>query len=183
MSTAIEQQKNDRLYLVIIGVLSVVIPVLVAVFLYLPEFFKISDGEFGFLPHLNAMLNSATAISLLAGLYFIKKKNQVAHKTAMYTAFSLSALFLVSYVIYHSQGNHTLHPKDHPLHTVYLILLTSHIILSAIVLPLVLTSIYFAITKRFDKHRKIVKWSWPVWFYVAVSGVAVYAMISPFYGV
>ncbi len=181
MSAPALTQKNDKLYLTIIGVLSVVVPVLVAVFLYLPEFFKISDGDFSFLPHLNAMLNSATALCLIAGYYFVKKGNQAAHKTAMYTAFSLSALFLVSYVIYHSQGNHTLHPKDNPLHTLYIVLLISHIILSAIVLPLVLSSIYFAVTNRLEKHRKIVKWSWPVWLYVAVSGVAVYAMISPYY--
>lgn len=174
--------KNDKLIFTIIGVLSVVVPLLVAFLLFMPQFFKLSDNDFSFLPHLHAILNSSTALCLIAGLYFIKKGNQVAHRSVMYAAFSLSALFLLSYVTYHSQGVHVVYGgEEGVIKIIYLTILISHIVLSAIVLPLILLSIYFAITKRFEMHKKFVKFSYPIWLYVAISGVLVYVFLQPYY--
>ncbi len=173
--------KNDKLIFTIIGVLSVVVPILVAILLFMPQFFKLSDYDFSFLPHFHAILNSGTALCLIAGLLFIKKGNQIGHKSVMYAAFALSSIFLLSYVTYHSQAESVKYGGEGMIRTIYFIILISHIVLSAIVLPLILLSIYFAVTKRFEKHKKFVKFSYPIWLYVAISGVLVYAFLQPYY--
>ena len=174
--------KNDKIYLPIIGVLSVAVPIVVAVLLFIPEPFRFGTYDFSFLSHLNAILNSSTALCLLLGYSFIKKGNDRLHKFCMYVAFALSSLFLVSYVIYHSQVEHTVYGGEGVIRYVYFFILISHILLSTAVIPLVLTSIYFAITKRLDKHKRVVKFTFPIWLYVAVTGVVVYLMIRPYYG-
>ena len=173
--------KGDRLGLSIIGLLSVAVPVLVAVIIYVPEPFRFSTYDFSFLTHLNATLNSATAVCLILGYVFIKQKKIKYHKTAMFTAFALSSLFLISYVVYHTQVPETKFGGEGFVRYVYFFVLITHIILSGIIVPLVLTSIYFAITNRIDKHKKIVKFTWPIWTYVAFTGVIVYWMIRPYY--
>ena len=175
--------KKDKLYLSLIGVLSVVIPVVVAALMFIPDPFKFTDYDFSFLSHLNAVLNSSTALCLLVGFIAIKKsKNESIHKFCMYVAFVLSSLFLISYVVYHSQVEHTLFLGEGSVKYIYYFILASHIILSVFVIPLVLTSIYFAITRRVERHKKIVKFTFPIWFYVACTGVIVYLMIRPYYG-
>jgi putative membrane protein len=99
----------------------------------------------------------------------------------MITAFALSSLFLICYVIYHYQAPSTKFMGEGLIRGVYFFILITHIILAAIVVPFVLLSIYFAITKQFTKHKKIVKWTFPIWLYVAITGVIVYLMISPYY--
>lgn len=173
--------KNNNLYLVLIGVLSVAIPVVVAFLLVIPQTGKLGDLNVSFLPHLNAVLNSATAISLVAGYYFIKKRMIKYHTTAMIAAFVLSSIFLICYVIYHYQAPATKFLGEGLIRGVYFIILITHIILAVVIVPLVLLSIYFAASKQFAKHRKITKWTFPIWLYVAVSGVVVYLMISPYY--
>lgn len=191
----IEITKNDSKYLPWIAVVSILIPVVVALLLMLPQTGKLGDVDVSFLPHLHAILNSATAVALLIGGYAIKLKKTAFHQTMMMMAFVLSSIFLVSYVIYHFQGTPTyfgdanydkvLSEEERQavggLRTVYLWLLVSHILLATAVVPLVLLSLYFAFSKQFVRHRKIVKWTFPVWLYVAVSGVLVYWMISPYY--
>lgn len=103
------------------------------------------------------------------------------HKRINLTAFVLSAVFMISYVTWHSFGVETKFPADNTLRPVYLIILLTHIILAAVVLPLVLLSFYFGLTAKISAHRKIVRWSFPVWLYVTLSGVVVYLMISPYY--
>jgi len=174
-------QKNQNQYLILIGIFSVAIPVAVAVLLFLPQTGKLGDLDVSFLPHLNAVLNTATAFSLMLGFYFIKKGFIHYHRTAMFSAVGLSSLFLVSYVIYHYQAPHTSFGGQGIIRTVYFIILISHIILAAVIVPLVLLSIYFAISEQIDRHKKLVKWTFPIWLYVAVSGVVVYLMISPYY--
>lgn len=174
--------KNDRIYLTIIGIVSILIPVVVALLLFIPQTGNLGDLDVSFLPHLNAVLNSATSIALIAGFYFIKTENIALHRTAMLTAFGLSSIFLVSYVIYHFQGTHTTYP-DSPLKAVYLTILITHIILATVVVPFVLISIYFAITNQISRHKRIVKYTFPIWLYVAVTGVIVYLMISPYYSI
>jgi putative membrane protein len=174
-------EKKNNLYLLIIGILSVVVPVLVAILMFIPQTGKLGDLDVSFLPHLNAMLNSATALSLMAGYVFIKQGNRRYHTTAMLTAFALSSLFLISYVIYHYQSPPTKFGGEGIIRGIYFFILLTHIVLAAIVVPFVLLSVYFAASRQFAKHRKVVKWTFPIWLYVAITGVVVYLMISPYY--
>ncbi len=186
--------KENR-YLKIIGVLSIAIPLAVAVLLFSPAKLKVSGNWVDFLPHLNGIINSATAIALILGLVFIKNKKIKYHKTAMLVAFVLGSLFLVSYVVYHASaestvfgdlnGNGLLEENEAAaigmMRPVYLIILISHIVLAAIVVPFVLLALYYASTEKFARHRRIVRWGYPIWLYVSVTGVVVYLMISPYY--
>ena len=133
------------------------------------------------LPKLNAFINGTCSILLLISLYFIKRKNIEAHKKVNITAFVLSSLFLVSYITYHWMAKETSYPHDNPIRPVYLTILISHIILAALVLPMVLMSFYYGLSMDVAKHRKLVRFAYPIWLYVTVTGVVVYLMISPFY--
>jgi putative membrane protein len=172
--------RNQTPYTVI-GILSVAIPLVVAYLLFGGKATKIEGLNVSLLPHLNAVMNSATFISLVAGGIAIRQKDIALHRTFMMSAFVLSSIFLVSYVIYHNNAESTAFPKENALRYVYLVLLLTHILLSMVVVPLVLLAIYFAWTNQIANHKKIVKWTYPVWLYVAGSGVLVYLMISPYY--
>jgi putative membrane protein len=174
-------QEKQNLYLGVIGFLSVAIPVVVAILLFLPQTGKLGDLDVSFLPHLNAVLNSATALSLVFGFYFVKNGMVQYHRMSMFSAVGLSSLFLVSYVIYHFQAPHTSFGGVGVIRSVYFLILITHIILAAVVVPFVLLSIYFAISGQIDRHKKIVKFTFPIWLYVAVTGVVVYFMIKPYY--
>ncbi|HYG37441.1 MAG TPA: DUF420 domain-containing protein [Cytophagales bacterium] len=180
MDESIDGKKNNT-YLTIIGLLSVLVPVLVAVLLFKPKGSFLFDLNVSFLPHFNGVLNSATAICLVLGYYFIKTQKRNLHKTMMLTAFVLSTMFLVSYVIYHANAESTKYMGEGFIRKVYYFLLISHILLSIVVVYFVLKSVYFGLTKQYAKHRKISRWTFPIWLYVAVSGVIVYLMISPYY--
>jgi len=134
-----------------------------------------------FLPKLNAIINAICTILLLTTYYFIRRKKISIHKRINITTFFLSSVFLISYVTYHYFADETKFPADNPLRPVYLIILTSHIILAALVLPLVLISFYRGLNMQVPQHRKIVRWTFPVWLYVTITGVIVYLMISPYY--
>jgi putative membrane protein len=195
MTKILEAPKNDSKYLVTIGVLSVAIPVVVAILLFIPQTGKLGDLDVSFLPFLNAILNSSTALLLVVGYFFIKKRNINLHRTLMLSAFALSSVFLVSYVIYHFQAPSTRFGDINGdgivdaveiaqagfMRTAYLVLLLTHIVTAAIIVPFVLLSIYFGITNQVARHQKISKWTFPLWLYVAVTGVVVYLMISPYY--
>jgi len=178
-----------------IVVISIAIPAAVAFIILVPQV-KINFGfNTHFLPLFHAILNSSTAILLLASLYFIRNGQVMAHKRANLAAVVLSSIFLISYVIYHSSNPSTLYgdvnhdgvvsadekTQAGPLRYVYFFILSSHIILSGIIVPLVLFTLQRAFQERFDKHRKLARITWPVWFYVAVTGVVVYLMISKYY--
>ena len=111
----------------------------------------------------------------------IKQKKIEYHRTFMMSAFILSSIFLVSYVIYHNQVESTKFGGEGVIKYLYYVILLTHIVLAAIVVPFVLLAIYYAWTKQIEQHKKIVKWTWPIWTYVAISGVIVYLMISPYY--
>lgn len=186
---------NENRYLTIIGILSVVIPVAVAALLFSPTKLQLEGGWVEFLPHMNGMINTATSLALIAGLVFIKQKKIKYHKSAMLIAFTLGALFLISYIIYHSSadstvfgdvdGNGVLDAAEASqignARLVYLGILISHIILAAVVVPFVLLALYFALSDKIAKHKKIVRYAYPIWLYVSVTGVIVYLMISPYY--
>ncbi len=133
------------------------------------------------LPMLNAIINGTCSILLLLSLYFIKKKDIKTHKNLNILTFILSALFLVSYIIFHATGIKTTYGGVGAIRTVYYIILITHIILAAIVLPLVLFSFQKGLQMKVEQHRKLVRWTYPIWLYVTVSGVIVYLMISPYY--
>jgi putative membrane protein len=186
------KKKNLTVPIIIV---SITIPLAVA-FLILGSAAKINLGiNTSSLPLFHAILNSTTAILLLASLYFIKNIRIQAHKRANLGAVVLSAIFLISYVIYHSSNpsvkygdiNHDgLLSADEKMQAgnlryVYYFILSSHIILSGIIIPFVLFTLQRAFQERFDKHKKLARITWPLWFYVAVTGVVVYVMISPYY--
>ena len=187
---------NQKSYIKLIWVLSIAIPVVVAILIFAPEKIEGAGDWVYILPHLNATFNSITTIVLLLGLYFIKQKNILAHKSMMSIAFTLGSLFLVSYVIYHSTADSTIYGDlngngilDEAEKTddlmwwrgLYVGILLPHIILAAVVVPFVLFAFYYALTDKIEKHKKIVKWTFPIWLIVSITGVVVYLMISPYY--
>jgi putative membrane protein len=141
---------------------------------HIPEFVKM-------LPGFNALVNGTTALLLLVSFWQIKRKNVAMHKRINIVCFVLSGIFLISYVTWHSFGVETRFPAEHPLRTFYLFILVTHIVLAALVFPIVLISFYLGLTNQVRRHRKVVRWSFPAWLYVAVTGVTVYLMISPYY--
>lgn len=190
------EKNKQKSYIKLIWVLSIAIPVVVAVLIFAPEKIEGAGDWVYILPHLNATFNSITTVVLLLGLYFIKRKNIVAHKSMMSIAFTLGSLFLVSYVIYHATADSTVYGDidgngvlDEAEKTsklmfwrgFYMGILLTHILLAAIVVPFVLFAFYYALTDKIEKHKKIVKWTFPIWLYVSITGVVVYAMVSQYY--
>lgn len=133
------------------------------------------------LPKLNAFINGTCFILLLISFYFVKSKQYKTHQKINVVAFFLSALFLISYVTYHYLVPETKYGGDGILKSIYYFILITHIILAAIVLPLILLSFYYGLDDNRVKHRKIVKWSFPIWVYVTFTGVLVYLLLSPYY--
>ncbi len=129
----------------------------------------------------NAIINSLVAVFLLAGLVTAKQKKYELHRTIMLTAIILSVLFLVSYIAHHLLAGETKFGGTGTIKTFYYFILITHIPLAAIILPFILFTAYRGLTGEYDKHKKLVRITWPVWFYVAVSGVVVYLMINPYY--
>ena len=161
-------------------ILSVVVFAVVVVLYSLPKQDNIPDWA-KWLPTLNASLNGTCSVLLLTSLWAIKNKRISLHKQLNITTFLLSSVFLVSYIVFHSFGVETKFPADNPIRPLYLFILVTHIILAAIVLPLVLVSFYLGLTDKIAQHRKVSKFTFPVWLYVTVTGVVVYLMISPYY--
>jgi putative membrane protein len=186
--------KNDRKAKLFIWTVSIIVFVAVA---FLSKFKLTVD--LGFNPHLfakaNAVINSAVAFLLVAGLITIKQKRYALHKMIMINAMVLSVLFLLSYIGHHLLAGETKYGDiNHDglvdeaellqaggLRTLYYIILITHIPLAAIILPFILFTAYRALTGEYEQHKKLTRFTWPVWFYVAVTGVIVYYMISPYY--
>ncbi|MFD1143855.1 DUF420 domain-containing protein [Larkinella insperata] len=174
------QIEQNKKYNRLINILAIAIPAVVALLLGIRQ--KIDLGTWTtYLPHINAIINSMTAILLLAGLYFIKQKNVSAHRTTMLLAFTLGSLFLVSYVLYHLSNESTPFGGQGMVRPVYYFLLVSHIILSVVVVWFVLRAVYFALSGQITKHKAVVRWAYPIWLYVSITGVVVYFMIAPYY--
>lgn len=127
-----------------------------------------------FMPAVNASFNALSAGLVLAGLVAIKRRRPDIHRLFMVGAFFSSALFLVGYLIYHYVHGDTRYPGTGTLKIVYLVILASHVLLSIAVLPLVLTTFFFALKRDFVKHRRVAKFTYPIWLYVSVTGVVVY---------
>lgn len=186
--------KNDRLVNWLIGIFSIVVFIVVVVL----GKFKL-DVELGFDVHIfaaiNAFVNASIALALVAALVAVKKKNYELHKKFMLAALVLSIFFLLSYIAHHLlAGEAKYGDSNHDgivdevekltvgtMRMVYLVILVTHIILAAIILPFILFTAYRGLTSEFPAHKKLARITWPLWFYVAVTGPVVYFMISPYY--
>ena len=173
-------QKNDKQARILIGVFSFVVFAAVV----LLSKFKLSLN-LGFDVHIfamiNAIINSIIAVLLIAALVAVKNKKYTLHRKLMFTALVLSILFLISYIAHHLLAGETKFGGEGIIRFVYLLILFTHIFLSAIILPFILFTAYRALTGEFDAHTKLARYTWPLWFYVAVTGPVVYLMISPYY--
>jgi uncharacterized membrane protein YozB (DUF420 family) len=129
------------------------------------------------LPALNACLNSISTILLGAGYYFIRRRDIRRHRLMMTSAFICSCLFLTSYLIYHYHAGSVPFTKQGWIRPVYFTILITHVVLAAAIVPLALTTLYRAWREQFDRHRRIARWTWPLWMYVSVTGVVVYVML------
>ena len=186
--------KNDNKAKVLIWTVSIIVFVAVVI---LSKVKLVLDLPFNVhvFATINAVINSVVAVLLVAGLVTAKSKNYVLHKKIMLSAIILSVLFLVSYICHHLLAGDTKYGDlDHDgilsinetamagsVRMYYYVLLLTHIPLAAIILPFILFTAYRALTGEYEKHIKLVRITWPVWFFVAVSGVVVYLMISPYY--
>ena len=130
-----------------------------------------------FLPALNALLNGLSAVALLIGYTFIRARRIPAHRAAMMTAFAFSTLFLVSYILHHALHGDVRYPAHAALRSIYLPLLASHILLAVVALPLILVTFFFSLTGRIPQHRKVARWTFPLWLYVSITGVITWAML------
>ena len=178
MQTKVKTPAQIKSFKKIIVALSIVIPLAVALLFEVkiqPE-----GMDFSFLPSVYAAINGLTAIILVSALIAVKNKKYNLHENLMKTALGLSLLFLVLYIVYHITSDSTSYGGEFPI--LYYTILISHIILSVAVVPMVLFTYFFAWQGDFVKHKKWTRLSFPVWLYVAVTGVVVYFMIAPFYG-
>jgi putative membrane protein len=133
--------------------------------------------SFSDLPAVNATLNGLSAILLTFGYYFIRRRNQRAHMKCMIAAFVTSTLFLISYLTYHAHAGRTVFKNPAWFRPWYLILLFTHTVLAAVIVPLVLITIRRALKLRFERHKQIARWTWPIWMYVSVTGVVIYFLL------
>jgi putative membrane protein len=136
-----------------------------------------ASARFAFLPALNALLNGLSAVALLIGYTFIRAKHIQAHRAAMMTAFAFSTLFLISYILHHYLHGDVYYPAQAAYRTLYRTLLASHILLAVVALPLILVTFFFSLTGRIPLHRRIARWTFPLWLYVSVTGVVTWAML------
>jgi putative membrane protein len=177
-----EQIAIEKKFNKFIVVFSILIPVVVAVLFTV----KLKDLGFNvepmsFLPPIYAAINGITAIILVSAVVAIKKGNRNLHQRLMTAAIALSVAFLVMYVAYHMTSDSTKFGGEGAIRYVYFFILISHIVLSVAVIPLVMISYVRALAENFDRHKKIAKIAFPIWLYVAITGVIVYLMISPYY--
>ncbi len=177
-----EVHKKERLYSWIILILSLLIPAAVGVLYLLNGRAGFQGVNLRWVPGFNAIINSATFWVLIIAWLFVRRKQYVAHKRMMLLALLLSVVFLVGYVAYHATYESTHYGGPGFWKGVYYFLLLTHILLAAAIVPLVLITLFRALTGRYDRHRKIARFTLPVWLYVALTGVLVYLMISPYYG-
>jgi putative membrane protein len=186
---------DNKSYLKIIYIVSALIPIVVAFLILFPAKLSFAGDWVKMLPAVHAGINSITVVVLIAALVAIKNGKVALHRACMMSALFLGVLFLVSYILYHSSVesvkfgdlNHDGIVDLNELETAgstriaYLVLLASHIILSILVVPFVLLAFYYALTDQLTKHRKMVRFTYPVWMYVSITGVLVYFMIEPYY--
>ncbi len=175
-------EKNDKRAKTVIGLVSVVVFLAVVALdkhiIPTPPTLPFDVHVFAFI---NSVINSMVSVLLLLGLFTAKNRNFILHKKIMFAAMFLSVLFLLSYICHHLWAGDTHYGGEGLIKYIYFFLLTTHIILAAVILPFILFTAYRALTSEFPKHKKMAKYTWPLWFYVSVTGVIVYWMIQPYY--
>lgn len=170
--------ENEKKFNRLIAIVSVVIPIVVAILFGV----KLPNVEpLSFLPPIYAAINGLTAVLLLVAVWAIKNGNEKLHQNLMTTNIVLSLLFLVMYIAYHMTSDSTSYGGEGAIKYVYYFILITHIVLSIALIPLVLRTYAKAYLNKFEEHRALAKYTFPVWLYVAVTGVVVYLMISPYY--
>ena len=132
---------------------------------------------FSDLPAVNASLNGLSAVFLMFGFRFIRRKNVPAHRRCMLAAVVTSTLFLVCYVVYHAKVGRTVFKEPAAFRPYYLALLLTHTVLAVVIVPMVIITLSRALRERFDKHKRIARWTWPLWMYVSVTGVVIYFLL------
>lgn len=177
-----ENKTLEKKYSKLIIAVSIIIPLVVAIL------FSVKLKDFGFdveplsfLPPIYATINGITAVVLVLAVMAIKNRNQVLHQRLMTTAIAFSVLFLLMYVAYHMTADSTKFGGEGFIRYVYFFILITHILLSIAIIPMVLITYVRALSKRFVQHKKLARITFPIWLYVAVTGVIVYLMISPYY--
>lgn len=172
---------KERNYTPIIITLTVVVNLIIAVLFFIPKQDRDIPFDIFILPRLNAIFNSFTFIFLLAALFFILRKNVKMHRNFIFAAFISTTFFLISYLTYHGLAPSTSFGGEGIMKTIYYFVLITHISLAPIVVALALFSLVWGLTNQIRKHKKIVRWTMPIWLYVSLTGVIVYLMISPYY--
>jgi putative membrane protein len=172
---------SERALALLVYGLSAVVCGLVLVLMLAPQVLVFPGLDVSRLPAFHATLNGTVAALLVVGWLLVRRRRLTAHRNVMATAFSLSCIFLISYVIYHSQSTTVAFGGEGWVRPLYFFILISHIVLAPVVLPLALYAVARAFRSEYGKHRKVVRWAFPLWLYVAVTGVLVYAFMAPYY--
>jgi putative membrane protein len=161
--------------------ISVVASLFLAWLVYYHQPTDVAGTQLAFLPALNATLNGLCTVFLLVGFNFILKRRIIAHRNSMFGAFIVSSVFLVSYIVNHAlHGDMRFLGQGHGLRVAYFTLLISHIGLSVLALPMILITFFLSLSGRFPAHKKLARWTFPIWLYVSVTGVVVYAMLAAY---
>jgi putative membrane protein len=177
MSTTVNIKEKSLMPLIV--AISIIIPLAVTIMFFGPKIDL--GGRITILPLVNAWINGITTIVLLLAFWAIKNKNIELHKKLMYSAFVLSVIFLLLYIGYHSTAEPAKYGGEGLIKNIYYFILITHVILAAVIVPMVLITYARAYTEKFDKHKKIARWTLPLWLYVSITGVIVYLMIAPYY--
>jgi len=177
-----EATKSDLILAKKLNLVAYIVSIVVIALVMLMRRVKIDLGvDFSFLPAVHSSLNAVAAVLLVMALVFVKQKKIEAHKKTMFAAVIASALFLLSYVLYHFTTPETNYCGEGSIRIVYFVLLISHIILAGVILPFILFTLIRGYTNQIEKHRKMAKWVFPLWLYVAVTGPVLYLMLRPCY--
>ena len=172
---------SERTLAIVVYGLSAIVCLSVLVLVLTPRLLTIEGVDVSGLPAFHAILNASTGVLLLVGYALVRSGRIGAHRLAMTSAFALSCVFLISYLVYHSQAPDSAYGGSGWVRSVYFFVLVSHIVLAPVVLPLALYSVVRALGGEFPRHRRVARWTLPLWLYVAVSGVVVYLMMAPYY--
>lgn len=174
-------KSKDKVAVPVIIALSIAVPVIVLVLMLLPERFNILGVEAITFPLFHGILNFLTALLLIIGYFFMNAEKYIEHRNTMIAAFGLSVVFLVSYVLSKISNEPVPYGGEGALRYIYFFILITHIVLSGIIVPLVLFTMYRGLSGEYKKHSKIAKWTFPIWLYVAITGVLVFLFMMPYY--
>lgn len=175
------EQHTKKNYTPHVIITTFVMNAIIVLLFFIPKQDRDIPFDLSILPRLNALFNSFTFVFLLAALYFITKKNIKLHRNFIFAAFTSTALFLISYLTYHTLAESTSFGGEGLIKGIYYFILITHITLAPFVVALALFSLVYGLTNQISKHKKIVRWTMPMWLYVSLTGVLVYILISPYY--